>query len=403
MNILIENGSNQLDNLGDIAMLQVCVERLRHQWPEATLRVITRDPAGLGNHVPNVAPVSIEYPAAWSVLRAAIAAPLPKTLRKLISRLEARAARRLPAAYRDLLTQSVTAADLLVHSGAGILADPFPAAAARRMALLAEAADQGIPTAMFSQGIGPLTVPELKRAAEAVLPRLSLLCARDMESAVFLTRTLGMDPARVRFTGDDALAVGYLSRPAELGWNLAVNARRSAYSNIRRADLRWIALQLGDIRQQLLGDEAKVVPVAIHQLDRRPTQQLTQAIPEDRRLAWHSMDAPSMVAAVGGCRLVVCTSYHAAVLALAQGIPAICLYRTAYYRAKFNGLCDQFPDACRRVNLADPQARKQLNEFATDLLSRAEEARASALRSTADQIERSEDAYERLLTRILDP
>ena len=45
---------------------------------------------------------------------------------------------------------------------------------------------------------------------------------------------------------------------------------------------------------------------------------------------------------ISRCRAVVTGSYHAAVFALAQGIPAVGLTGSAYYDAKFAGLADQF-------------------------------------------------------------
>lgn len=48
------------------------------------------------------------------------------------------------------------------------------------------------------------------------------------------------------------------------------------------------------------------------------------------------------VARAGGCRVVVAGSYHAAVFAVAQGVPAVCLARSPYYAAKMQGLRDAF-------------------------------------------------------------
>jgi len=63
MRILIENSSNQLQNLGDVAMLQVAYSRLRLRWPEAELVIITENAQRLSEFleaaragVPAVAP-----------------------------------------------------------------------------------------------------------------------------------------------------------------------------------------------------------------------------------------------------------------------------------------------------------------------------------------------------------
>src|SRR5207245_4256855 len=58
-------------------------------------------------------------------------------------------------------------------------------------------------------------------------------------------------------------------------------------------------------------------------------------------------DTPAkVIAAAGRCRIVVSGAYHAAVFALAQGIPVVCLGGSDYYLHKFEGLVDQFGTGC---------------------------------------------------------
>src|SRR5690242_14160498 len=58
MKIFIYPGSASCANLGDVAMLQIAVERLRARWPRAEISVLTRSPAQLAVHCPGVKPVS---------------------------------------------------------------------------------------------------------------------------------------------------------------------------------------------------------------------------------------------------------------------------------------------------------------------------------------------------------
>jgi colanic acid/amylovoran biosynthesis protein len=66
-----------------------------------------------------------------------------------------------------------------------------------------------------------------------------------------------------------------------------------------------------------------------------------------------------LILAAASCRAIVAGSYHAAVFALAQGVPAVCLTKSSYYEAKFGGLEALFPGACFVVPLdaADYAAR----------------------------------------------
>ena len=60
------------------------------------------------------------------------------------------------------------------------------------------------------------------------------------------------------------------------------------------------------------------------------------------------------------CRIVVTGAYHAAVFALAQGIPVVCLSNSPYYLAKFQGLEDLFGLGCATVRLSEPDLPARL-------------------------------------------
>jgi polysaccharide pyruvyl transferase WcaK-like protein len=390
MNILIDHGTMRFDNLGDIAMLQVCIDRLNQQWPGSRLRVLTYDAVEMRRHLDGIEPFEIELPKRWLALRSIVPRNLPLGLGRLANRLEARAALTLPSEYRRAVADGIGDADLYVHAGAGILADAFPSAAGRRLSTIGSAVERGIPTALFSQGIGPLRTPELKRKARGVLPRVDSIGVRDMGSHARLVDDLGVPPKRARLTGDDALSIGFQSRRDSLGLGLGVNVRVSSYSALRPADLRWLASQL----KGLMGDAGEFIPLAIHRMDRGATGRLLSRIGDGSSQPWHDHRVPALVQVVGRCRLVITSSYHAAVLSLSQGVPAICLYRSPYYRAKFNGLCDLFPAACRRIDLGRPDDRARLAATAADLSDNASERRPRTLRAVEELITRSERTYQ---------
>ena len=123
--ILIDPSSHHLLNLGDVGMLQVCVERLRDLWPGSRIGVVTDAPERLERHCPGVEPV----PATGRY--ALLGPPEPRVIRRTpaqlmrpLLRLErARRGRRPPAlaAYVDALL----ATDLFVMSGRGGMTDAF--------------------------------------------------------------------------------------------------------------------------------------------------------------------------------------------------------------------------------------------------------------------------------------
>ena len=50
--ILVDQSSYDLLNIGDVAMLQSCVTRLRSQWPDAEIMVIAHEPQRLATYCP---------------------------------------------------------------------------------------------------------------------------------------------------------------------------------------------------------------------------------------------------------------------------------------------------------------------------------------------------------------
>jgi colanic acid/amylovoran biosynthesis protein len=93
------------------------------------------------------------------------------------------------------------------------------------------------------------------------------------------------------------------------------------------------------------------------------------------------------------CRIVVTGAYHAAVFALAQGIPAVCLARSPFFVDKFLGLADQFGAGCEVLLLDDADLPKRLASAMERAWASAEQIRPVLLEAAARQIEISRAAY----------
>ena len=102
------------------------------------------------------------------------------------------------------------------------------------------------------------------------------------------------------------------------------------------------------------------------------------------------------------CRIVVTGAYHAAVFALAQGIPAVCLSNSPYYLAKFEGLEDLFDVGCTTIALDDPQLTIKLTAAMEEAWNSVDRVRLPLLRAAATQIEKGRSAY-RHIRSLLDP
>ncbi|MCU0728294.1 MAG: polysaccharide pyruvyl transferase family protein [Planctomycetes bacterium] len=361
--VFIHPSSLHLANLGDVAMLEVALDRLRRRIPDACFEILARHPRA----VRTIRPDATWIPEADRdfLLGAGL---YPRALpqgpqRRLKARrpalfltlwmLKARLLRGRYLGALDLLHR-LGRADLFVLTGAGLIADPFRPAAIRALDTLALALDRGVPGVLLGQGLGPLEEPELRRRASEVLPRVDLIFVREALHSVPLLASLGVRGERIVVTGDDALALA-VSEPAREGRSaIGANLRLAPYSGISEALAAAVrrvlhagARELGAPLVGLPiggGEPDDDLPVLRRLLDGAGSEAASGAPP---------LTPAEAISRVGLCRVVVTGSYHAAVFALGQGIPVVSIAGSDYYRFKFEGLADLFPRGCRVVDAAE--------------------------------------------------
>src|SRR5262245_12082551 len=242
MRILIDPGYYD-GNMGDVAMLQVAVDRLRRLWPDATLQVITSTPDRLTVHCPQTEPLPARGRHIWhaeSCVPARFQRALPVAASNALQGLERRFRRRWPwcatlplrvkrkfrqrdDADLELFLGAVRKADLVLVSGGGGITDVFCSDALCVMDTLDLAMRRGTPTAMLGQGIGPIQKPDLRVRAQTVLPCVHLIGLRERRAGLPLLQALGVADNRVVTTGDDAIECAYAARPKEFGSGIGVN------------------------------------------------------------------------------------------------------------------------------------------------------------------------------------
>ncbi len=417
MRILIDNSGYELLNLGDVAMLQVAIRRLRSFWPQARITVITVSPEELGNCCPGTIPLD---PAGrdWWLRRCDLLGVFRKVLPRAgnrITAIEARAKRRFPRLVRAVADErmryrgadsrpmsqfldAVFDADLVVGTGGGYLTDSFAEHAMDVLETLHLASSLGIPTALLGQGMGPATQDRVTSALDRVLPRVDLITLRESLTSRPIALAHGAKTSRVRVTGDDALEPAFKARPAELANGLGINIRTAWYARFPEAAVASLRQSISDIAART---RAAVVPLPVSAHDggedHRAIAELTQGLVHNFD---ESLDTPmQLIQRVGMCRTIITGSYHAAVFALAQGIPAIGLAQSDYYVNKFLGLADQFQVGCIVMRMDDPLLRDRLTETALKLWDRAPKLRQALLESARVQIEAGLAAY-RLLPEL---
>jgi polysaccharide pyruvyl transferase WcaK-like protein len=417
LRILIEPSDYLLENAGDAAMLRVGLSRLRAQWPDALIEVFCESPERFPPWVSGVRPIGVRGRNAWlhrPLLRDWLPRHTPHRMRSSVVSLERYLRRSQPRMARSLLVlrsdrreedasdldaflNAVAQADLVVTTGMGGLTDAFAPYARALLQVLDLAQARGAMTAMMGQGIGPLDDERLRDQAAAVLRRLDLIALRERRTGLLLLRRLGLDANRVIVTGDDAIELAYAARPLEPGTALGINLRAAAYAGVEASLVDRLQPTFRQLTEAL---GTSPLPIAISSVAGEQDQLTAQRILRPGGTPGSSL-AVDPFETIAKCRVVVAGSYHAAVFALSMGIPAIGLYRSAYYRDKFLGLTDMFGDGSWALSLEAPEFESVLLETARAAWRRADELRPVLLAAAVSQIAEGRAAYDRL-TRLVD-
>lgn len=410
-------------NLGDVAMLQAAVRRLRALWPQARVEIPTKNPDALLTHCPDARPLPHGEWFSERYLLGRLHRRLPPALsRRLIGlkhdlrrwpALEASAIGlklRLTRAERasfETYWRAINRADLIVISGAGGITDVFPGFTRSVLETLAFAIRRGVPTAMFGHGFGRLRSPELMARAAAVLPRVDLIALRESRLGLPLLKQLKVAEQRVMVTGDDAVEMAYRTRPAKLGAKIGINMRTMAPADLDDnliADIRSVVQEFAGT----LGASFIPLPIALQQAtDARAIAQVIEGCEQpsndEPRLGNPCLDSPrEVIARAGECRIVITGAYHAAVFALAQGVPAICVAKSEYFLDKFSGLAELFPAGCRVVRLDSRDLRGRLATAIKTAWDTAEQVRPLLLENARSQVRmnrQAEAALQALIAR----
>lgn len=424
--VLLDPGSYDCRNFGDLAMLQVAVARWKALWPSASIGVITAAPEALASSVPQATPVGFGDRLAWLTthLLGRFQHRLPRqaatNLEQLERRLKLQAARPLEAALalryqvagKDAsgvarFLQWVRRADVVALTGGGAFTDAFSVKTSQILDTLgmavAQRRRQDRPvTAIFGHGFGPLEAADLRAKAAETLPHIDLIAIREGRSSRPLLHQLGVSDQRILLTGDDAIELAYEHRRREMGRAVGVNVRIAYYAQTDGAMLDPLRLALSTAARRY---SAPLVPVPIsrqpggahrHNAERADAiaiRELLEGIPHGSVQGSEPESPADVIRDVGRCRVVVTGSYHGAVFALSQGIPAIAVMRSRYYRAKFLGLAEQFEGDVQIVDMSESGWGQRL-ETAIDIAwQSADGVRPRLLDAARRQIESSRRAY----------
>ncbi len=403
--------------MGDVAMLQVAVSRMMSLWPSAQIEVVTESPSNLASYCPGAKPLPRAGCECWVApqillgrfhrflprwasvgltnLKRTIGVQWPALLELLIDlRLSVRDGSGRRTDFRDFM-EAFKNGDLLVVCGSGGFTDSCREWNLSILGTMEAATRRGIPVIMFGQGMGPLSDPVVLSRARAVLPDVTLITLRGSSGGLSLLKSVGVPSARVLTTGDEAIELAYAARVAELGCAIGINLRIASYAHVKTDIIEKVGSVLQEFARRHKAPLLPI-PIAFHEFanDHQTIRQLLAGF-DDESDGGLSLDTPlKLIERVAHCRIVVTGAYHAAVFALAQGIPVVCLTNSPYYLAKFRGLEELFGIGCTIVMLGEPDFPSKLAGAIESTWNSAEVVRSPLLRSALCQVEKSRESYQ---------
>ena len=421
--IIIETGlgkgNEEYGNMGDVSMLQVAVDRLHDLFPNARLEVLTDSAENLLRFCPAAAPLDNRGRALWfsngvlpgryrglapkwivsslAEIRRTIRSQFPNLLRAVLMKRLKRQNRTEDAESLANFARSLEKADLLVICGAGGFYDGCHAWNMDILDLIEASIQRSIPVVMLGQGFGPLSNPLVLKRAAKILPLVNFVTLRGGRGSLDLLLSLGISKSKVQTTGDEALELAYASRSGECGQALGINIRFLASAWTDKNDLESIRPVLHEFARRH-NVPLIPLPIAIHlgTRDDLAIKQLLVGFDEESD-GGEGLDSPlKVIRQAALCRVVVTGAYHAAVFALAQGIPVIALAKSDYFCRKLLGLQDQFGEGCQTVLLNEPDLPARLQNAIEKAWQNSDRLRESLQALTLKQIELSRRSYGRL-------
>jgi polysaccharide pyruvyl transferase WcaK-like protein len=418
MRILVDSGCYDCVNMGDVAMLQVALNRIREFWPDARIQVITNNVECLTSLCPTAEPIPVSGKRGWlsnEPLQSYMKRLLPKPAAEQVVKLNRSMRRHWPITFRSTVSltrrltgsdfadvgsflSAVESCDLLIICGQGGLTDHAHSHAMQLLGLVEMAVRKRIAVVMLGQGVGPMADSELLGAARAVLPQVNLIALRENLAGLPLLRQLGVDQSRVVNTGDDAIELAYEARSTNPGDALGINLRVARSSGVEYEFIPTFR----DVISTFLANHAEtpLVPLPIGRgiasADCSTLREVLKGI-DDSSDGGEALDTPlKVIQQTARCRLVVTGAYHAAVFALAQGIPTICLAKSPYFIDKFVGLEAQFGDGCCVVLIKSPRVEEELVTSMECLWEASYELRDRLQQAALRQISSGRKIYERI-------
>lgn len=385
MNIIVDNGAYSMRNMGDVAMLQACIGRIRSHAPSASIYVLGSSPTLLQKYCPGAIFVTASSRDAYYEAARVTSSNIYENWRRIKKLIK-------PSSDSSDFKNVLAKADRIVVAGGGYLNDLNQVQTRAVLRMLISAGRRGIHSSLFGQGLGPLDSSEFRFLLKYVFRRGIRIGLREPQVGLSIVNSVGACAGAAVITGDDALEMAWSQRSSDLGPGIGFSLRYADYSSINNSDCRRISQILTQLGRTFSSD---LVPVPISFNDWEDDSKVAGIVAgQEAQKKASKLDEPSLlVTQAGKCRIMISGTYHSAVFALAQGIPTVCLYKTPYYRFKMKGLESLFPSGCTAIDLSQDKSYETIFNVAQNFWSKAHLIRPNLLESARIQIESSRGFY----------
>ena len=328
-------------------------------------------------------------------LRQTIRKRSPQILETLLIRRLHRQGRARDAEAVADFSRALQNADLLLVCGAGGFYDGCRAWNLEMLDLLETAIQRKIPVAMLGQGFGPISDTVVLKRAAKVLPKVDFITLRGGRGSFAILRSIGVPDSKVETTGDEALELAYESRSEKIGRGLGIGLRFAASATTNDDDIERMRPVLQNFARR---HNVPLIPLPIaiqlHTRDDLAIKRVLMGFDEESD-GGKTLDSPlKVIKQAALCRVVVTGAYHAAVFALAQGIPVVSLARSAYFAGKLLGLEDQFGEGCQTILLNESGWPEKLDSAIENAWQNADELRETLQAAALRQIQLTRRSYE---------
>lgn len=438
--IVVEHSDYWLTNKGDLAMLDVTLARIHERWPHARVGVLTETPLLLRAYFPRAEPIAPWGSRVWSsaspvarVCRWAGASMVGPVAHRWVSTQvrSRRAARTLRGRAKDWSASrtgdrqaiaitgiadmlavtaqapddgvptntraAVDSASLVLALGGGYLTDADLPQSNRVLDLLGYAQRRGVPTAMIGQGLGPIQEPQLVRKLALIAPHVRFISLREGRRGPDLLAQAGVSPEVVQVTGDDAIELAHALSTDRIGSDIGICLRVADYSPVASEAHRAVKAAIQAVANDVRAGLAPIFISEYASQDRRSTLPLVEGFEKVGQPLGRFATSRDVAAQIGRCRVLVTGAYHAAVFALAQGIPVVALTTTRYYDDKFLGLVQMFGGGLDLVRLDPEGLQGRLSAAIASAWVQAPDVRLSLQAGAEGQIRSSRRALDRVL------